>query len=131
ALRSRAGVAADVPTLILAADHRVQMFKEAQSRGASIDAVRAFKTLVADAFLEARSRSPSAAVKGGLILDAELGLDAIRKAREAGARVGQPAELAGVWPLQLYEDIGTQLEQMKPSFMKCLVSGRPDDPPDI
>src|SRR5207249_4555544 len=98
----------------------------ATSRGASVDAVREFKSLLVDAYLEARLRSELVARNGGLILDAELGLDAIRKATAAGVRVGQPAELSGVVPLQLYDDIATKLEQMKPAFMKCLVSGRPD-----
>jgi len=116
------------PELVFAVDHRIQLVKEAQARGKSAAECADFKSLVVDAFIAASRASPAVASRGGMLLDPELGETAIRKANMAGVRFGQPAELSGVLPLQVYSPDLLEQRAIRPGFVKCLVSGRPDMP---
>ncbi len=119
-----------MPTQMLAVDHRVILIDEAKKHGRGVEDCRAFKQRVVDAYLAARERSEAVRARGGLILDPELGAAAIAQAHAAGVQVGQPAEQSGVSPLALYPHFERDVLDRGPSFIKCLVKGRPDDEPN-
>jgi 5-dehydro-2-deoxygluconokinase len=89
--------------------------------------VKDFKSLVVDAYSKAARESETIAKHGGLILDHELGGEAIAKARRQGIPVAQPVEIPGSKPLQLYEDHFFEVVQRRPAFIKCLVHGGPQE----
>ncbi len=116
-----------LPSLILAADHRVQLVDAAKAAGVPVERCAEFKVWLVEAFLRARACSQQVAEHGGLILDDELGAEAIQKARAAGVPVAQPVERSGIIPLSLYPGYAERVLAQRPAFAKCLIFGRPDD----
>lgn len=116
----------ELPRYVLAADHRVQLVEESRRYVGGERLCREFKYLLVEAFLAARDRSAQVRDGGGLILDPELAMEAIRRARSEGIAVGMPAEVSGAWPLELYPDLEERVLWQRPAFVKCLVRGRPD-----
>ncbi|MBI3183880.1 MAG: DUF2090 domain-containing protein [Myxococcales bacterium] len=127
----RRPAATELPAYLLAADHRVQLVEQARKLRKDETACREFKYLLVEAFLSAREKSLSVRQKGGLILDPELGPEAIRLARSEGVPFGLPAERSGSFPLELYSNFEELARYVRPAFIKCLLRARQDDPPGL
>ena len=116
------------PIFMLAIDHRWQWEEWCDRANVSRSRIPEIKRLAAEAFLEARRASAAVHRSGALLVDLTYGYDAFEMAREAGAVVGNPAERAGVFPLQWTAPFA---EALRGRFVKVLVRHRPDVPAPI
>jgi len=110
----------------LAFDHRSQFEKLAERSGADADAVKRFKDLIADAFLEAAEGVDSA----GVIIDSAYGERALHRLTGNAIWIARPVELPGSRPLRFESgaNVGLELRHWPAEHAaKCLVSYHPDD----
>jgi 5-dehydro-2-deoxygluconokinase len=112
---------------MLASDHRWQWEEWCDAQGVDRARIAEVKSLVVDAFLEARQASADVAGSGSLLLDNKYGAAAVQRARAAGVPVGAPVEKAGVFPLQWEREPFYALCEGN-SFTKVLVRYRPEWP---
>jgi 5-dehydro-2-deoxygluconokinase len=116
------------PVYMMAIDHRWQWVQWCEKHRIDPMRIREVKKLAADAFLLARRDSPHAMESGVLLVDLVYGAEAFARARAGGAAVGNPAERAGVFPLEWTD---TFEKALRGDFVKVLVRHREDIPADI
>lgn len=118
---------------VMAFDHRSQFHELARDAGASPARLPALKQLLLRA-AEQVERSRALAGKVGVLIDGQLGADALHAATGRGWWVGRPVELPGSRPLRFDGtlSIGSQLGHWpREQVIKCLVHYHPDDPVDL
>jgi 5-dehydro-2-deoxygluconokinase len=116
------------PVYMLAIDHRWQWVQWCDERRIDHARIREVKRLAADAFLLARRDSNDVLDFGVLLVDLVFGPEAFARARAGGATAGNPAERAGVFPLEWTDTFDKALPG---AFAKVLVRHREDLPPDV
>jgi 5-dehydro-2-deoxygluconokinase len=109
---------------MFAADHRWQWEEWVDQHGYDRSRIRELKMLAADGFLLARKQSEDVRQSGVLLIDPTYGSDEIARVTAAGARIGTPAERAGVFPLEWASE--PFHADLTGSFVKVLVRDRPD-----
>jgi 5-dehydro-2-deoxygluconokinase len=118
---------------VMAFDHRSQFLDLARDAGASPARVPVLKQLLLRA-AEQVERSRSLSGKVGVLIDGQLGEDALHAATGRGWWVGRPVELPGSRPLRFDGtlSLGSQLGHWpREQVIKCLVHYHPDDPVDL
>ncbi len=116
------------PVYMLAIDHRWQWVQWCDERRVDHARIREVKRLAADAFLLARRDSNDVLDFGVLLVDLVFGPEAFARARAGGGTAGNPAERAGVFPLEWTDTFDKALPG---AFAKVLVRHREDLPPDV
>jgi 5-dehydro-2-deoxygluconokinase len=116
------------PVYMMAIDHRWQWIQWCEEHRVDQIRIREVKKLAADAFLLARRDSPHAMESGVLLVDLLYGAEAFARARAGGAKVGNPAERAGRFPLEWTDTFDKALHG---DFVKVLVRHTEDIPADI
>jgi 5-dehydro-2-deoxygluconokinase len=112
---------------MLASDHRWQWAEWCAGHDVDTRRISEVKTLVLDAFLQAREQSDDVRQYGALLLDNQYAADAISEAMRRGIPVGAPVEKAGVFPLQWEREPFHAMSRGN-SFVKVLVRYRPEWP---
>lgn len=107
------------------------MLEQAESLGKGSAECRAFLRHLVEALASAAPRLAKLGADAGLILDPEVGQEALADAAAAGVTVGLPVERAGVTPLWLFRSYESVILARRPAFAKCVVRGRPDDHPEL
>ena len=110
---------------MLASDHRWQWDEWCDSAGISRARIPEAKTLILEAFRQARDRSEDVRQHGALLLDSMYGASAVATAKAAGIPVGTPVERAGKFPLE-WQDEPFHTGLPGNSFAKVLVRYRPE-----
>ena len=110
-------------------DHRIQFEELAADTGRDTAAIGQFKSLAYQAVEQIAARYDGV----GLLVDDELGQDALHKSADKGFWTGRPVEASGVYPLALNigPDIGTHLAEWPVTqTVKLLLPYRLDDAAD-
>jgi 5-dehydro-2-deoxygluconokinase len=116
------------PVYMMAIDHRWQWADWCEQHRIDPMRIREVKKLAADAFLLARRDSPHVLESGALLVDLVYGAEAFARARAGGATVGNPAERAGMFPLEWTDTFDKAL---RGDFVKVLVRHKADLPVEI
>ncbi len=118
---------------VMAFDHRSQFHDLAREAGAPAARLPVLKKLLLRA-AEQVERSRALAGKIGVLIDGQLGEDALHAATGRGWWVGRPVELPGSRPLRFdgMLSLGSQLPHWpREQVIKCLVHYHPDDAIDL
>lgn len=110
-------------------DHRQQFEELAAQTGKNHDDIAKFKLLALDAALSVATDK----IESAVLVDDELGQEALHKAADAGIWIGRPIEISGRYPLALNvgPDIGARLAEWPVSqCIKVLLPYRLDDDDD-
>ena len=110
---------------MLASDHRWQWDEWCDSVGIPRARIAEAKTLVFQAFRQARDRSGDVRQYGALLLDSMYGAGAVAAAKAERIPVGTPVERAGRFPLE-WQDDPFHAGLRGNSFAKVLVRYRPE-----
>ncbi|MGB2715466.1 MAG: DUF2090 domain-containing protein [Vicinamibacterales bacterium] len=110
---------------MLASDHRWQWEEWCDAAGVARTRIAEGKTLIFEAFRQARDRSDDVRQYGALLLDSMYGASAVAAAKAAGIAVGTPVERAGKFPLE-WQDEPFHAGLPGNSFAKVLVRYRPE-----
>jgi len=121
---------------VLAYDHRTQFAALAAETGAPMARLAPLKCLMNDVIANVEEAEPGCRGRLGVLVDgrAELGQSALHAATGRGWWVGRPIEEPASRPLRFdgVRDVGTKLANWpREQVVKCLVSYRTDDPPDL
>lgn len=114
---------------MLAIDHRWQWEEWCDAQQVSRSRIPEIKNVAWRGFALARERSQTVRTYGALLVDRQYGGAATAAAVAAGVDVGNPAEKAGVFPLEWANDPFWQ--GLAGSFVKVLVRHRTDHPADV
>jgi 5-dehydro-2-deoxygluconokinase len=113
--------------LAMAFDHRAQLEEMADAAGITREHIPHFKKLS----LQAARRAAAGRPDFGILLDEQLGRDALDDATGDGIWIGRPIELPGSMPLRFEggADVGCTLREWPATHcVKCLAFYHPDDP---
>ncbi len=111
-----------------AIDHRAQLEKLADERGAPREKIAAFKRLAVEAAAKVAGGRPGF----GVLLDGTYGREALFDAAKHPLWIGRPVEMPGSRPLRFEgsNDLGSRLIEWPISHtIKCLSFYHPDDDP--
>ena len=111
-------------------DHRRQFLDLAAETGRDKTAIARFKTLALESIAELSADTADL----GILVDDNLGRDALHAASDHAIWIGRPLEQSGIFPLAFEEgpDLGARLAQWPANHcVKVLAPLRFDDPQDI